>query len=171
MGCCGGIIDDPERYVTPRVRRYRGRRDRYRDDDTGGEDDQPVDGAKRRFESKGEKECREVLQDLYPGHKFINIRPEWLINPKTNRRLELDCYCEELMIAVEFNGKQHYEEVAIYSGDPNYQMEKDAVKVQKCKERGVLLIVVKYDVVDIREFILSQIRKSKKHSQPSVKRR
>lgn len=44
---------------------------------------------------------------------FIKVRPNWLINPKTNRRLELDMYNYHNKLAIEYNGLQHY----IY---PNY---------------------------------------------------
>src|SRR5690348_6310742 len=59
------------------------------------------------FCSKGEKECRRVLEEIY-GKSFTKVRPKWLKNPETGRNLELDCYNEELKIAVEYNGEQHY---------------------------------------------------------------
>lgn len=33
----------------------------------------------------------------------------WNINPKTGKKLELDGFSEDLKIAFEFQGKQHYE--------------------------------------------------------------
>lgn len=43
------------------------------------------------------------------GVKFNPARPDWLKNPHTGRNMELDCYNEKLGIAVEYNGRQHYE--------------------------------------------------------------
>src|SRR5579884_2904756 len=63
--------------------------------------------------SKGEEECRIVLEKIFKGYKFGPIRPDFLKNV-TGYNLELDCYCEELKLAVEFQGKQHYEYVQFF---------------------------------------------------------
>ena len=39
---------------------------------------------------------------------FSPIRPNFLVDPQTNYKLELDGYNEELNIAFEYNGIQHY---------------------------------------------------------------
>src|SRR5690606_5877566 len=65
-------------------------------------------------ERQEEKLCREVFEEWF-GEPFIKIRPEWLVNPKTNYKLELDGYCEKLNIAFEYNGIQHYKPIAFGS--------------------------------------------------------
>ena len=55
-----------------------------------------------------EEKCRAVFEQL-TGLKFPKLRPDWLRNPKTGYTLELDGYCEEIAIAFEYQGKQHYE--------------------------------------------------------------
>ena len=57
--------------------------------------------------NKNEEQCREILQRL-TGKKFNSVRPDFLKNPETNRNLELDMYCEEMNVAFEYNGCQHY---------------------------------------------------------------
>src|SRR4030042_3157633 len=44
-------------------------------------------GTKR---SKPEDICKKTLERIYKK-KFSRIRPDWLRNPETNRKLELDC--------------------------------------------------------------------------------
>jgi hypothetical protein len=96
-------------------------------------------------ELKGEKSCRRLLEIIFK-QRFIKLNPKWLINPNTNRTLELDGYCEKLNIAFEYDGFQHYE-------FPNYfhktekqfieQKERDFIKNKLCKDNGVLLIRIK----------------------------
>ncbi len=99
--------------------------------------------------SKGEAECKRVLEKIFKK-PFNNIRPDFLSNPVTGgKNLELDCYNEELKLAVEYNGRQHYE----YS--PYFHKNKDQLETQKyrdmmkrnlCKENNVTLIEVPYTV-------------------------
>ena len=98
--------------------------------------------------SKGERICREVIEEIY-SKPFPNCRPGFLKNPETKRNLELDCYNDELKIAVEYNGIQHYKW-------PNFtnhsqeefvkQIRRDKFKVETCDLNGVYLITVPYNV-------------------------
>lgn len=56
-----------------------------------------------------ERICRLYFETLFEK-QFVKIKPDWLIN-KAGNPIELDGYCEELKIAFEHNGKQHYEKV------------------------------------------------------------
>src|SRR5437868_11898499 len=59
-----------------------------------------------KFESKGEKICRQTLERVF-GTKFPNQRPNWLINDRTGHALEIDCYNESLKLGVEYSGIFH----------------------------------------------------------------
>ena len=61
-------------------------------------------------ESKGELKCRQFL-NKYFNKPFIKVRN--LYNPVTHQYLELDCYNEDLKLAVEYQGQQHYKHVQI----------------------------------------------------------
>ena len=114
-----------------------------------------------RFISRGEKLCCQTMERIY-GVTFTSIWPDWLINPETGETLELDCYNDELKIAVEYNGEQHYKW-------PNFtnqtyqqfinQVRRDNLKVELCDRNGVYLIVVPYNVSPdkIPEFIMSYL--------------
>jgi len=56
---------------------------------------------------KDEKECRVIFEKI-TGCKFPSKRPNFLKNPKTGFNLELDGYCEELKLAFEYDGEQHF---------------------------------------------------------------
>lgn len=112
----------------------------------------------KRRDSKGELKCREVMEKLY-RRSFPKTRPQFLRNPETGYLLELDCYCEDLALAVEYNGSQHYMW-------PNYtnqnyesfikQRRRDRLKVDLCDLNGVYLITVPYNVPieEIEEYII-----------------
>ena len=117
-----------------------------------------------RMRSKGETECRNVLIEIF-GRDFGTIRPDFLKNPKTKRNLELDCYNDELKLAVEYNGEHHYKWPV---GWPKLtyeefleQLRRDSLKMDLCDAKGVYLIVVPYNVPinQIREYILKYLPK------------
>lgn len=53
----------------------------------------------------------------------------------------LDIYIPSMNIAVEYQGKQHFEPVSIYGGEENYnkQRQRDIDKYNECKEHGIKL--------------------------------
>lgn len=89
-----------------------------------------------------------LLNKKFVEHKFIrNGRYEWIINPKTGKHLELDFYCPEIKLAIEVNGIQHYEpgHFGMTKEEFEEQQYRDWLKVQRCKEKGVNLIIIRYD--------------------------
>lgn len=85
-------------------------------------------------------------------NKFIKTRPKWIVGIK-GRPLELDGYCEELNLAFEHNGAQHYR--LINHGyfkliNFNNIKKNDLIKKQRCMEKGVKLIIVPQLVTDVK---------------------
>jgi|UniRef100_A0A6C0H3T4 hypothetical protein len=110
-------------------------------------------------ESRGETECRRVLQLLF-NRRFDKARPDFLRNPVTGGdfNLELDCFDPELRIAVEYNGVQHYRFIPFFHKNKEAflnQKYRDDMKRRICKENGILLIEVPYTIKieDIKKFI------------------
>jgi hypothetical protein len=97
------------------------------------------------------------------GKPFPRVRPDWLRNT-TGRRLELDGYCEELAVAFEHQGGQHYRKVATFPGHALTQIKsRDARKRRLCRQRGVTLIEIpelmrQTTVVDLRQIIIRKCR-------------
>ena len=95
-----------------------------------------------------------LIQELFPHHKVIHhYWPEWL------RGLEIDVFVPAMNLAIEYQGQQHYEPVAMWGGEDalKAQQVRDAQKASLCKEAGVVLLEVRYDDPLNREFILSLI--------------
>lgn len=112
-------------------------------------------------ESKGEKECRRVLEKIFQ-RPFPKKRPLFLLNNVTGKPLEIDCCCDELKLGIEYNGKQHYDYVP--GMHKNYeafrnQQYRDEMKERMCKENGFTLITVPYTVAekDIEMFLINQL--------------
>ena len=131
------------------------------------EDENPTKKRRRRGsggESRGEVECRRVMQKLF-DKPFYKSRPRFLNNPVTfgTNNLELDCYNEELKIAVEYDGAQHFKFISYfhktYEGFLN-QRYRDYMKEQMCKENNIKLIRVPYTVKieNIEAYIIKKLQ-------------
>jgi hypothetical protein len=115
--------------------------------------------------SKGEEECRRVLQSIFRV-PFTSQRPDFLRNPVTggNFNLELDCYNAELGLAVEYNGQQHYKYIPYFHRNKDHfmtQKYRDDMKRRICREQNIVLIEVPYTVSikDIANFIINECKK------------
>ena len=97
---------------------------------------------------KHEEKCRQILERIF--HKpFPSVRPDWLKSPMTGKNLELDCYNQELRIALEYNGRQHYVYTPYFHKtrrDFHAQVHRDNWKRKRCRERGIHLIEIPYTV-------------------------
>ena len=77
-----------------------------------------------------------------------------------NTRLELDGYNENLAIAFEYNGKQHYERVPQWQTEEEFKrlQKTDKEKIELCKNKTIHLIVIPYTVKynDLYTYIYSK---------------
>jgi len=115
------------------------------------------------FESKGETECRRAIEHIM-GKPFPKARPNFLFNGISGHNLELDCYNDELKIAVEYNGEQHYKYIPHFhtSKDVFYNLKyRDDMKKRLCEQNNITLITVPYTVKhdDIENYIKNNIKK------------
>jgi len=104
--------------------------------------------AKYVRESKGEIECRRVMEKLFM-RPFPNRRPLFLMNVITGKPLEIDCCNMDLRLGVEYNGRQHYEYTkGMHKNFEAFRIQqyRDEMKMQKCKENNFTLIIVPYKI-------------------------
>ena len=110
-----------------------------------------------KCKNKTEQKCREIFENLF-NRKFNSIRPSWLINPKTGFRLELDGYCEELRLAFEYDGEQHFYDIKHYKRSSKTQQEIDEIKNRICKENNITLIRIPYwEKDEMSEYIIKEL--------------
>jgi hypothetical protein len=88
---------------------------------------------------KNEAELFGIVKKLFDGIVVQReASPPWL------GRQRLDIYVPDLSLALEYQGLQHFEAVALFGGEEGTRraIERDALKQQLCTENGVTLIHV-----------------------------
>lgn len=89
----------------------------------------------------GEEFCRAFFEVIFE-RPFPSCRPAWLLSIK-GRRMQLDGYCEELGIAIEHQGEQHYRPIGHYTEQMvAIIQERDKQKRRICESRGITLLEI-----------------------------
>lgn len=107
-------------------------------------------GCKKCHQSNGER-----IITLYLTENEINFEAEKRFDDLRDRYpLRFDFYLPDYKIAIEYDGKQHFEPIAFYKTQNAVDefegvKRRDAIKTKYCKENGIRLIRIKYDVKDI----------------------
>lgn len=110
--------------------------------------------SKETRESKGERECREIIENL-TGKKFPTKRPKFLTNPETGYSLELDGYCKEINLAFEYDGEQHFKPIEWMGGEEKFKQTQklDKLKNDLCKSSKITLIRIPFTIKNIENYI------------------
>lgn len=103
-----------------------------------------------------ETRCKFILETIF-NKKFIKTRKI------VEGGLELDMYNEELNLALEYNGIQHYKEDTKFfhkNGGFKEQQDRDNIKLNFCNDNNINLLIVPYTVKgnDIITFIISELK-------------
>ncbi len=106
-----------------------------------------------------EGQCRLIFQRIF-NREFPSSRPDFLVNPRTGRKLELDGYDENLKLAFECNGKQHYEIMDLFDNTAeklDKTKERDEIKKKICEEMGIKLVIIPYWIRNMEEYIRKEL--------------
>lgn len=109
-----------------------------------------------------ERLTRHYFEEI-TGGDFPKCKPAWLLNNRGNR-MELDGFNEDLSVAFEHQGEQHYREVDHFNRREETfarRQEDDDKKRKICADHGVSLIEVPYyvGVDDLPNWIRHNLRK------------
>ena len=102
-----------------------------------------------------EERCQRIFENIF-SEKFPKVRPSWLLNKETGYHLELDGYCKKLKLAFEYDGIQHQKYPNPFHrdlSDFNRQRKRDKIKNRRCKSHKVILIRIKYNILDLEEYM------------------
>lgn len=97
---------------------------------------------------KSQSAVFEKLINRFPNENILfevgNSKVVWLEGQR------LDIYFPKYNIAVEYNGRQHYEAVSVFGGEAGlcHTLERDAQKREKCLKQNCKLFELKYDYTD-----------------------
>ena len=119
----------------------------------------------KRVKFSREEKVRRICEQLFYPLKFPSVRPEFLINHKTGKRMEIDLYNSNLNLAIECQGLQHYKHIAFFH--QNYKewsemKERDLLKAAILRKRKIRLLYVpsikKLPDELLEEFLITNIR-------------
>ena len=113
-------------------------------------------------DSKLELQTKFLLEEIFKV-PFYKIRPDFLKNEVTGYNLEIDLYNDDLKLAVEVQGDQHYKFTPFFHRNKDafmMQRYRDEMKKQKCMKRGITLIEIPYKVGEkgLKKYLLTQLR-------------
>ena len=96
---------------------------------------------------------------------FYKIRPDFLRNEVTGYNLEIDLYNDDLKLAIEVQGDQHYKFTPFFHRNKEtfmLQRYRDEMKKEKCKKEGITLIEIPYKVGEkgLKTYLVNQLRLS-----------
>jgi hypothetical protein len=112
-----------------------------------------------------EERCRNILENFF-NVPFLKCRPDFLVNPTTKKKLELDGFNSSIPtkigmgLAFEYNGPQHYFFTPKYHKsveDFEDQLLRDKTKQTLCTTNGILLLTIPYTVTNFEDYILKKI--------------
>lgn len=103
---------------------------------------------------KSEYKLYSMVKEEFKDAKF-QYRCSWLGNQS------LDIYISSKLIAIEYQGKQHYETVKLFGGEQGFEKRKklDEKKRKLCKEHDIVLIEWKYYEPITQKNLLEKINK------------
>jgi hypothetical protein len=110
-----------------------------------------------------ERKTRIILERIF-NKPFVKIRPDFLVNELTGKNMEIDLYNDELGLAVEVQGKQHYKYTPYFHRSEEVfqnQQARDQLKKEKILAAGLIFIEVPYTVGTsdnrIYQFLVSEL--------------
>lgn len=155
-------VQEKPNFVANEFQNKRSKQINSSDSEKNVEQQRTISPTKYSKTSKGELECKRVME-YFLCSDINKIRPDFLKSKHTGKNLEIDCYCEKYNIGVEYNGKQHYENV--YPGQTQLDFERgvrnDALKKKLCRDNDVFLIEVPYfiEIPHIEDYIARELIK------------
>ena len=94
---------------------------------------------------KSEELVYKTVKDLYKEHEVIyQYKPYFLATDKGN--MSYDVYICGLKIAIEYQGKQHFEPIDYFGGKEKFEKQKarDLLKERLSIENGIKLVYINY---------------------------
>lgn len=95
--------------------------------------------------NRGERLMKAMLDITVDDDNFLdNARLQWTVSGAGDNPLEFDRFYPDAKVAIEFQGRQHYEEVTFRYGKSNLQQQqnRDGLKALACLRQKVTLVEI-----------------------------
>jgi len=114
--------------------------------------------------TKNQKKLHDIMAEIYGENNVeYNYRKfDWLRNPKTNRKLEIDIFVKNIGLTVEYDGEQHYRPVRFGNISKKCAVEKfkktkvlDKIKnrlIKKAIKDGKINNFIRFDYTERNKF-------------------
>lgn len=106
-----------------------------------------------------EAELLNIVRSIFPNEKVLHQgSPEWLGLQR------LDIYVPRLKLAIEYQGRQHFEPVSFFGGDEGFKrtQERDKRKADLCFNNGIQLLYFQYDETISKDMVEQKIKSALK---------
>ena len=113
-------------------------------------------GCPNCHESKGEIKINRFLD----RNNIVYERQKKFDDCKNIFCLPFDFYIPSIRTCIEFDGQQHYKPLDFFGGEEAYEKLKinDKIKEEYCEDNYINLIRIKYDVIDIDNFLYNNLK-------------
>lgn len=104
-----------------------------------------------------ETELLNIVRRILPDNEVIHqASPKWL------GRQRLDIFIPELLLAIEYQGLQHYQPVTYFGGEDGFNKtkERDTLKAKLCTANDVVLVTFRYDEQITTDLVSTRLRES-----------
>jgi len=100
---------------------------------------------------KTQKKITNIIRLLFPNNDVMSdVRFDWLVNPKTNKKLEIDIWVPYTKLAIEYDGEHHF--VPVRYGGTTTAKAKENLKQQKIRDNIKNKLIFEHSE-DIKYFI------------------
>jgi hypothetical protein len=121
-----------------------------------------LDSCGDRDLAEAQRQCQEILRELFPQYRFSRCCPPFLVNPESSNRLDLELYCPNLGIAVEYHGRHHFMyDPTVHRSINDFHLTQlcDTLKKNLCERHDVNLVIVPYFTPNIRDYLTDTFKR------------
>eukprot|EP01114_Cavostelium_apophysatum_P019197 TRINITY_DN611_c0_g1_i1.p1 TRINITY_DN611_c0_g1~~TRINITY_DN611_c0_g1_i1.p1 ORF type:complete len:842 (-),score=138.94 TRINITY_DN611_c0_g1_i1:636-3161(-) len=97
---------------------------------------------RRQSQSKSQEKAWNILKPLIPDLLMNYLHPQ-MVHAKSNANMELDFWSPSLRLALEYQGRQHYEQ-SFPVKSLSEQRSRDVEKTSACQSLGITLVRIPY---------------------------
>jgi len=106
-----------------------------------------------------EEQVLNITKKLYKEDVVISQYKPFFLKSPFGGQMSYDIYIQNLNVAIEYQGEQHFHPVDYFGGEESFEKQKirDEEKMRLSKEHGIKLVYINYDEVISKELIREKV--------------